>query len=86
MALGVIRAARDAGLQLPQDLAVVGFDDIPLASQSTPALTTIRQSIPRMGTVAAETLIDMIENAAEPPRHLILPTELIIRESCGFNL
>jgi LacI family transcriptional regulator len=86
MALGVIRAAREAGLQLPQDLAVIGFDDIPQASQAMPTLTTIRQTIQRLGTTAAETLIDMIETSAEPPRHLILPTELIIRESCGFNL
>lgn len=86
MALGVIRAAREAGLQLPQDLAIVGFDDIPQAAQSIPALTTVRQSIPRMGASAAEALIDMVENGSEPPRHLILPTQLIIRDSCGFNL
>lgn len=86
MALGAMRAAREAGLNLPRDLAVIGFDDIPQAIQSIPALTTMRQSIPRMGATAAETLIDMIENSPEPPRHLILPTELVIRESCGFNL
>lgn len=86
MALGVIRASREAGLRLPHDLALIGFDDIPQAAQSIPALTTVRQSIPRLGETAAETLIDMIATSAEPPRHLILPTQLIIRDSCGFNL
>jgi LacI family transcriptional regulator len=86
MALGAIRAAHDAGLRIPQDIAIVGFDDIPMASQSIPLLTTIRQPIVRSGFIAADILIDLVENSPETPQQIILPTELVIRESCGSNL
>jgi LacI family transcriptional regulator len=81
MALGALRALREAGLTIPDDVALVGFDDIPFAARSEPPLTTIRQPILRTGAVAAEALIDRIENPSSTPRRILLPTELVIRTS-----
>jgi LacI family transcriptional regulator len=83
MALGALRSLREAGRRVPEDVALVGFDDIPQAARSRPALTTVRQPIQRMGVVVTETLIDMIEHPEERPRRVILHTESVIRESCG---
>jgi LacI family transcriptional regulator len=83
MAIGAMRAVREAGLNIPGEVAFVGFDDLPLATLSNPQLTTIRQPIVQFGSKALEILIDLIENGIQPPRRVILPTELIIRESCG---
>lgn len=85
MALGAIRAIKEAGLDIPGDVAVVGFDDLPPATQSNPPLTTIRQPIRRFGAKAVETLLDISENASGIPRHIILGTELIIRGSTMVN-
>lgn len=82
MALAAMRAITEAGLRIPQDIAVLGFDDIPPAANSNPPLTTIRQPIQRTGSVAAEMLIDMIERPDAQPRRTVLPTELVIRSSC----
>lgn len=86
MAVGVIRALREAGLRVPEDIAVMGFDDMPFAARTEPPLTTIRQPIPRTGQVAAETLMEMIEERSLRPRRIILPTELVIRASCSSAL
>jgi LacI family transcriptional regulator len=86
MAIGALRALREAGRRVPEDVALVGFDDIPVAARSAPPLTTVRQPIQRMGVVVAETLIDMIEHPEALPRRVILPTEIVIRESCGSGL
>lgn len=85
MALGAIRAIKEAGLDVPRDIAVVGFDDLPPATQSNPPLTTIRQPIRRFGAKAVETLLDISENTSGIPRHIILGTELIIRGSTVVN-
>lgn len=85
MALGALRAIRESGLRVPEDIAVVGYDDLPPALQSTPPLTTIRQPIHRMGVQLVETLLDIIDNGPMPPRRVVFGTELIIRESCGMN-
>jgi LacI family transcriptional regulator len=82
MAFAAMRAIQEAGLRIPEDIAVVGFDDIPAAANSKPALTTVRQPIQRTGSVAAEMLIDMIEHPDPQPRRIVLPTELVIRSSC----
>jgi LacI family transcriptional regulator len=81
MALGAMRAIREAELLVPEDIAVVGFDDIPQAAIHIPPLTTVRQPIQRSGSVAAEILIDLIEHSESQPRRVILPTELVIRSS-----
>jgi LacI family transcriptional regulator len=85
MAFGAIRATREASLHVPEDIAFVGFDDLPMASLSNIQLTTIRQPVVQFGAQAVETLIDQIENGNTSPHRIIMDTELIIRESCGAN-
>ncbi len=86
MAIGAIRAAREAGLMIPGDIAFVGFDDLPVASLSDFQLTTIRQPIIQFGAQAVLSLIDLIENGIKPSRRIIMETELIVRDSCGSSL
>ncbi len=83
VALGAIDAIHDAGLRVPQNISVVGFDDLPAALASKPSLTTIRQSVQERGTQATALLLDIVEGASVSSQSTILPTELIIRESCG---
>jgi LacI family transcriptional regulator len=83
MAIGAMRAIREAGLEIPTDIAIVSFDDLPHATLPVPRLTTIHQPIAPMGFQAVEILIDLIENGIQPPRHIIMDTELVIRDSCG---
>lgn len=85
MALGAMRALREAGKKIPDDIALVGYDDMPFAARTEPALTTVRQPIHRAGFVAAETLMELIQEHDAAPRRVILPTELVIRESCGAH-
>jgi LacI family transcriptional regulator len=86
MAVGALRALHEAGLRVPEDVALVGFDDMPIAAHTDPALTSVRQPIPRTGALAADTLIDLIEDPHAAPRRIVLPTELVLRASCGANL
>ena len=86
MAAGAIRAILEAGLSVPRDIAIVGFDDVPIARQSKVQLTTIKQPITRFGIKAVELLIDLIENGTQPARRMILDTELVIRDSCGAKI
>jgi LacI family transcriptional regulator len=86
MAIGALRAIRDAGLRVPEDIALAGFDDMPFAERSEPPLTTVRQPIVRMGGTAVEMLIDLIEHPDSVPHRIILPTELVVRKSCGSDL
>jgi LacI family transcriptional regulator len=81
MAVGAMRAIHEARLKIPDDVALIGFDDIPAAAHTNPPLTTVRQPITRLGAVAAEMLIDIIQNPPAAPRRTILPTELVIRQS-----
>jgi LacI family transcriptional regulator len=85
MAVGAMRAAHEAGLKIPDDVAFVGFDDLPIATLSDIQLTTVRQPVIQFGVKAVELLIDLINKGAQPPRHIILDTELVIRRSCGAN-
>ena len=85
MAVGAMKAARDAGLDVPGDLAVVGFDDIQLASLLNPGLTTIHQDKVGLGSAAARALLEQIENPELSPAALTLPVELIVRASCGWT-
>lgn len=82
-AIGVFQAVQEAGLRIPDDVAVIGFDDLPNAVQVTPQLTTIRQPIQQKGIIATNLLIDLIEEKREGRQHLLLPTQLVIRQSCG---
>ena len=83
MAVGAIRAIEDAGLRCPDDIAVVGFDDIQLAELVSPALTTIRQDKRALGAAAARSLVQLIDDAETAPHVSVLPVELVVRESCG---
>ncbi len=83
MAIGGMRAVREAGLSVPEDVAFVGFDDLPMNVPPIPQLTTVRQPVYRFGVRAVEMLIDVIENGSEPKRRVIMDTELVIRDSCG---
>lgn len=80
-ALGVLRAARELGLRVPDELSVVGYDDLPLASWVGPALTTVRQPLAEMGAAATRILFDLIAGRAPQVRRLSLATELVVRES-----
>jgi LacI family transcriptional regulator len=86
MGLGALQAIREAGLRVPEDIALVGFDDLPPALYANPQLTTIRQPILRFGIAAVEILTNLIEEKAEPPQSLIMDVELIIRDSCGVKV
>ena len=85
-AIGAIRALRDAGLEVPGSVAVVGFDDIPSAAYNTPSLTTIRQPLRRMGEIAARTLLDRLRNKGTFPNEVAVEPELVIRESTTTRL
>jgi LacI family transcriptional regulator len=82
MAFGVMEAARERGLRLPEDLSIIGFDDIPQAAHVHPTLTTVRQPLEEMGRSAARLLLNYIAQPTAPVERIELPTELIIRESC----
>ena len=83
MAIAAMVAVADAGLRVPEDIAVTGFDDAPFAATVKPGLTTVRQDSVGMGTAAAEAILRMLEHPDEPPPTLVIPTELIVRESSG---
>jgi LacI family transcriptional regulator len=80
-AIGAIRALQEQGLRVPQDVSVMGFDDIPGAAFHTPSLTTVRQPLHRMGEVAAQCLLDRIEGKKEYPSEIAVEPELVVRES-----
>jgi DNA-binding LacI/PurR family transcriptional regulator len=79
IAIGAIHALSDAGLRVPQDVAVMGFDDIPAASLSSPPLTTLMQDLKQGGELLVETLIAQIEDRPAPDR--TLPANLVVRKS-----
>ncbi len=89
MAIGAMQVIRDAGLRVPDDIAVIGYDDIPVAKTTEPALTTVRQPVEQLGYTATTMLIDILEARALNParmlehQHVVLPTELVVRASCG---
>ena len=80
-ALGAIRAANEAGLEVPRDLSVVGFDDIQLAEYLHPPLTTLRQAKASLGKEAGRALVRLIDGEADVPAAVTLPVELIVRAS-----
>ena len=82
-ALGVMSALRKHGVSVPGQVAVTGFDDIPLARHLRTSLTTVRQPIRELGTTAFDVLYSMLNREHLPARDIVLPTELIRRESCG---
>ncbi len=81
MAAGAIQAITERGRSVPHDVAVVGFDDIHLAALLQPSLTTIRQDKQGLGAATAESLIAMIEDPELDPPVVVVPVELVIRDS-----
>jgi LacI family transcriptional regulator len=82
MAMGVMDAIRHKGLRVPDDVSVIGFDDIPQASLIRPALTTIRQPLEKMGRVATQILLESLSQPQRKIGRIELPTEIIVRDSC----
>jgi LacI family transcriptional regulator len=82
LALGVLVDALGRGLRLPRDLAITGFDDIPMSAVVSPPLTTVRQPVREL---AAETARQLLRPPGEPTENVLLPTELVVRGSCGCS-
>ena len=85
MAIGAMSAIERAGLRVPDDIAIVGYDDSPYATLVSPQLTTVRQDAPAQGIAAAEGLLRMIIDRSASAIELIVPVELIVRESSGAS-
>ncbi len=86
MAIGALRFLRDRQIRVPDDIALMGFDDMPAGATSVPALTTIRQPVTDTGAAAVRLLTELIHGELDRPRSEILPVELVVRESCGAGL
>jgi DNA-binding LacI/PurR family transcriptional regulator len=82
-AIGAIWAFREAGFRVPEDISVVGFDDIPGMAFSNPALSTVRQPLIRMGQIAAQTVVDQIEGRGEYVPEIAIEPEFVVRSSTG---
>ncbi len=85
VAIGAVAALRERGLRIPEDVALASIDDIPSARFMSPALTTVRVPARDFGRVAGEMLIKLVCGEHPDPARVYLPTELIVRESCGGN-
>jgi len=83
VAIGVLAALKERGLRVPTDVGVVSIDDIPAARFMNPALTTVRVPANDFGRLAGEMLIKLVSGERPDPRHVVLPTELVVRESSG---
>ena len=81
MAVGCLDALREAGLRCPADVSVVGFNDMTWSARLSPPLTTVRVPHQRLGLEAAPLLLERLADPGTPPRHVVLPVELVVRES-----
>ena len=81
--IGSLWAFHEAGLRVPDDISVVGFDDTPGAAFANPPLTTVRQPLLRMGQIAAQTVVDLIEGRGEYVPEIAIEPELVVRASTG---
>lgn len=82
-AIGAINAFREAGKRIPEDISVVGFDDIKIATVFQPSLTTVQQPLTEMGTMAAQEILSSIEDSTLDPRSILVQPQLIVRQSTG---
>ena len=86
MAIGAMSALGDHGLDVPADIAVAGFDDIPMSRFMSPSLSSVHVNIAELGERATQRLLDAIANGrASEPLHEVLSTQLVLRRSCGAN-
>jgi len=83
MAIGALTALRSAGVRVPGDVAVTGFDDIASTRHVRPTLTTVHQPMRELGEQAVRVLFERLREPGRPPRAVVLPTQLVIRRSCG---
>ena len=83
IAMGAYAAAAERQLSIPGDLAVTGWDDIPVARFLAPALTTVRQPLAEIGALAARLVLERVGGSRKKPVLTVLPTEMLIRSSCG---
>jgi LacI family transcriptional regulator len=83
MAAGALRALREAGIRVPEDMALMGFDGLPASERAVPPLTTIRQPVTETGARAVQMLNELINGESRRPHVEIMPVELIVRGSCG---
>jgi LacI family transcriptional regulator len=82
-AIALLRTALDLGLRVPDDLSIVGFDDIPEASRESPPLTTVQQPMQRLGSAAAGMLFTMLDGGTPTAPEVQLPTRLVVRGTTG---
>lgn len=80
-AVGALKALREAGLRVPEDVSVVGFDDVPLAQQTDPALTTVHQPLREMGEAAVAMLLAALAEGVAPTHRQVIPSRLVVRDS-----
>jgi DNA-binding LacI/PurR family transcriptional regulator len=85
VAIGVIQSAQEMGYRVPEDLAIVGFDDIPMSVYINPPLTTVHLPAYGIGWAAADLLIRLIDQEETFETNVLLETEFVIRESCGAS-
>jgi DNA-binding LacI/PurR family transcriptional regulator len=83
MALGVLRALAEAGLQVPDQVSVVGFDDVPEAAYFNPPLTTVRQDFAQVGLLALQLLLEQMADGSGEDRHVVIEPRLVVRESAA---
>ena len=83
MALGALQAIRELGLQIPQDVALMTFDDMPWGASMNPPLSTVAQPVRELGRTAAALLLERLADPSRAARKIVLETELVLRESCG---
>jgi DNA-binding LacI/PurR family transcriptional regulator len=83
MALGALRALHERGREIPREVSVVGFDDIPEAQYFTPPLTTVRQDFSEMGRSAMRMLLELMQSSGQPPQRVTIAPELVVRRSTG---
>jgi LacI family transcriptional regulator len=83
MAYGALAELRSRGLRVPQDIALAGYDDFGVSRLTTPALTTVHVPAEDLGRQAADRLFELVDGPVTQPSHTVLPTELVIRDSCG---
>ncbi len=81
-AYGVMEAVRDRGLRIPEDMFIIGFDDIPQSLMTHPTLTTVRQPLQEMGCTAVQMLLNLIDNPDQPQEPVRLNTQLVLRGTC----
>jgi DNA-binding LacI/PurR family transcriptional regulator len=81
MALGVLRALHERGREIPREISIVGFDDIPEAQYFTPPLTTVRQDFGEMGRSSMRLLLELMQHTGRPPQRVTIAPELVVRRS-----